>query len=95
MTGCPHVWAEMTTGSGTNVVASLPVVVFCFICGVVSESQKEDERRFSLTTDPETGARYLSCRRRAIARTIAVADTVLVDLDGAGEVVGVELLGTS
>ncbi len=40
--------------------------------------------------DPITGATYVTLRDNSVARTVDVTDLITVDLDGAGDVVGVD-----
>lgn len=48
-----------------------------------------------LTYDPEADALYLKLGTARIARTEEVAPSVMLDLDAAGDIVGVEVLGVS
>jgi uncharacterized protein YuzE len=53
------------------------------------------EERFTVSVDPQTGARYLSITKyqtSGIRETVVVADGINVDLDRDGNVVGVEIL---
>lgn len=48
--------------------------------------------RFVIDVDDSVNAAYIAFSQESVARTIEVSETVLVDLNVCGDVVGIELL---
>ena len=53
---------------------------------------KKSERILKLTVDLETGASYLRIKEGEYAGTVSVRDVINVDVDKAGNVLGIEIL---
>lgn len=47
---------------------------------------------FVIDIDESVNAAYITLSQESVARTIEVSESVLMDLDDCGEVVGIELL---
>ena len=80
----------------TVTYASPPVSlsVECLDCGtlLIEAELPIDFENGHLSFDPAVGAAYLRFTERQQATTEALCDTVLLDLDAVGMIVGVELL---
>jgi len=53
------------------------------------------EREYQIEIDEEADAAYVRVGRTSIARTMELADGILVDFDARDEMVGVEVLGVN
>jgi uncharacterized protein YuzE len=51
------------------------------------------ENEYQIEIDEEADAAYVRVGRASVARTVEVADGILVDFDARDEMVGVEVLG--
>jgi uncharacterized protein YuzE len=87
---CPHIWAQMSTGSGTAVLTNARVQ--CTICGSLAQHPLLDEYP-AVQVDPEVHAAYVALTPAQVVRTAVLDERIRVDLDCLGNAVGIEILG--
>jgi len=54
---------------------------------------QDEEQRNSIEIDEEADAAYVRVRNAPVARTVELADGIIVDFDASDEMVGTEVLG--
>lgn len=93
---CPHFSIGPASSTDGTTVTFNRGSFRCSICDALAENLLPEGERFAITApDPQTGARYLfltKYKSAAVRKTVCVGDSINVDLDENGDVIGVELL---